>query len=59
MDVIITYRRLGRQRAGIELGLELVMLDLSNPRSLLFQLERLEQNLSELPGANMPGGGID
>ena len=50
MDVIITYRRLGRQRAGIELGLELVMLDPRNPRSLLFQLERLQQHLAELPG---------
>jgi uncharacterized circularly permuted ATP-grasp superfamily protein/uncharacterized alpha-E superfamily protein len=50
MDVVITYRRRGRQRAGIELGLELVMLDPGNPRSLLFQLERLQHHLVELPG---------
>lgn len=50
MDVAITYRRRGRQRAGIELGLELVMLDPGNPRSLLFQLERLQHHLMELPG---------
>jgi uncharacterized circularly permuted ATP-grasp superfamily protein/uncharacterized alpha-E superfamily protein len=54
MDVVITYRRRSRQRAGIELALELVMLDSSNPRSLLFQLERLRQHLVELPGMN-PG----
>lgn len=50
MDVAITYRRRSRQRAGVELGLELVMLDPNNPRSLLFQLERLQQHLVELPG---------
>ncbi|MBP6683387.1 MAG: alpha-E domain-containing protein, partial [Halioglobus sp.] len=50
MDIVITYRRRGRQRAGIELALELIMLDSSNPRSLLFQLERLQQHLVELPG---------
>jgi uncharacterized circularly permuted ATP-grasp superfamily protein/uncharacterized alpha-E superfamily protein len=55
MEVLITYRRRGRQRRGIELGLELVMLDGSNPRSLLFQLERLQQHLAELPKANLQG----
>jgi len=50
MDVVITYRRRSRQRAGAELGLELVMLDPGNPRSLLFQLERLQHHLVELPG---------
>ncbi len=56
MEVLITYRRRGRQRRGIELGLELVMLDGSNPRSLLFQLERLQEHLAELPKAEMKGG---
>jgi uncharacterized alpha-E superfamily protein len=50
MDVLITYRRRSRQRAGIELGLELVMLDQGNPRSLMFQLNRLQRHLVELPG---------
>jgi uncharacterized alpha-E superfamily protein len=53
MEVLITYRRRNRKRGGIELGLELVMLDKSNPRSLLFQLERLQQQLAELPGAQI------
>lgn len=59
MEVLITYRRRGRQRRGIELGLELVMLDGSNPRSLLFQLERLQQHLAELPKADMKGGELE
>jgi uncharacterized circularly permuted ATP-grasp superfamily protein/uncharacterized alpha-E superfamily protein len=49
MEVSITFRRRHRQRRGIELGLDLVMLDASNPRSLLFQLERLQQHLAALP----------
>lgn len=59
MEVLITYRRHGRQRRGIELGLELVMLDSSNPRSLLFQLERLQQQLAELPKAEISGGKLE
>jgi uncharacterized circularly permuted ATP-grasp superfamily protein/uncharacterized alpha-E superfamily protein len=49
MEVLITYRQRGRERRGLELGLELVMLDGSNPRSLLFQLNALQQHLAELP----------
>ena len=59
MDVLITYRRRARQRAGIELGLELVLLDSSNPRSLLFQLERLQQHLAELPGIEAGQGELE
>lgn len=50
MDVLLTYRRRGRQRGGLQLGLDLVMLDPNNPRSLLFQLECLQQHLAQLPG---------
>jgi len=56
MDVLITYRRRRRQRIGLELGLELVMLDPANPRSLAFQLERLQQHLAELPGTDSSSG---
>ena len=59
MEVLITYRRRGRQRRGIELGLELVMLDKSNPRSLIFQLERLEQHLTELPRTDTQSGELE
>jgi uncharacterized circularly permuted ATP-grasp superfamily protein/uncharacterized alpha-E superfamily protein len=59
MEVMITYRRRGRERRGPELGLELVMLDSNNPRSLLFQLERLQQHLADLPGADIGGGELE
>ena len=59
MEVLITYRRRGRERRGIELGLELVLLDSSNPRSLIFQLERLQQHLDQLPKAAPDTGELE
>lgn len=52
MEVLITYRRHSRNRAGLELGLELVMLDSSNPRSLIFQFEQLQNHFSSLRKGN-------
>ncbi len=49
MEVLITYRRRHRARLSVDLGLELVMLDASNPRSLLFQFEQLQQHFAKLP----------
>jgi uncharacterized alpha-E superfamily protein len=48
MEVLITYRRRNRARAGVELGIELVMLDVTNPRSLIFQFEQLQNHFSVL-----------
>jgi uncharacterized circularly permuted ATP-grasp superfamily protein/uncharacterized alpha-E superfamily protein len=59
MEVLITYRRRNRRHRGIEVGLELVMLDPTNPRSLLFQIERLQQHLAELPGADAMGSELE
>lgn len=59
MEVLITYRRRGREKRGIELGLELVLLDSRNPRSLLFQLERLQEHLVELPGSDQDCGELN
>jgi uncharacterized circularly permuted ATP-grasp superfamily protein/uncharacterized alpha-E superfamily protein len=59
MEVLITYRRRGREKRGIELGLELVLLDHRNPRSLLFQLERLQEHLVELPKPGKESGELD
>jgi uncharacterized circularly permuted ATP-grasp superfamily protein/uncharacterized alpha-E superfamily protein len=59
MEVLITYRRRGRRRKGIELGLQLVMLDDSNPRSLLFQLIQLQNHLAELPRADIKPGELE
>ncbi len=52
MEVLITYRRHSRNRSGIELGLELVMIDSSNPRSLIFQFEQLQNHFSSLRKGN-------
>ena len=59
MEVLITYRRRNRDQRGVELGLELVMLDATNPRSLLFQMERLQQHLAELPKADAAGSELE
>lgn len=59
MEVMIIYRRRGRVRRGIELGLELVMLDDSNPRALIFQLERLQQLLDKLPQTDTSTGELN
>lgn len=59
MDVLITYRRRSHERRGIELALELVMLDSNNPRSLIFQLERLQQHVAELPRTGNPIGELE
>ena len=59
MEVLITYRRRGRERRGLALGLELVMLDDSNPRSLIFQLERLQEQLADLPQADTTSGELE
>lgn len=48
MEVLLTYRRHSRARAGVELGLELVMLDSTNPRSLIFQFEQLQLHFAAL-----------
>ena len=48
MEVLITYRRRNRALAGVELGIELVMLDVTNPRSLIFQFEQLQNHFSVL-----------
>ena len=59
MEVLITYRRRHRARMSVERGLELVMLEANNPRSLLFQLERLEEHLHKLPQRDDKGPGLE
>lgn len=41
----VTYRRRYRSRAQLETMLDLLFLDVSNPRSLAFQLARLSENV--------------
>lgn len=49
LEVLITYRRRYRARMDIAQGLELTLIDVSNPRSLLYQFEQLQSHISQLP----------
>ncbi len=49
LENLISYRRRYSAELNIKSCLDLIMLDTSNPRSLLFQLEHLYQHLTVLP----------
>ena len=48
-ESIITYRRRYRSRAQVETLLDLLILDVANPRSLAYQLERLADAVGLMP----------
>jgi uncharacterized circularly permuted ATP-grasp superfamily protein/uncharacterized alpha-E superfamily protein len=48
-ESIITYRRRYRSQAQVQTVLDLLLLDPGNPRSLSYQLERLQQDIAQLP----------
>jgi len=48
-ESIITYRFRYRSQAQLETVLELLLLDPGNPRSLIYQLDRLIEDLEALP----------
>ncbi|MCG8670091.1 MAG: circularly permuted type 2 ATP-grasp protein [Pseudomonadales bacterium] len=49
VEALITYRRRYRTDMNVASAIDLVMLDETNPRSLIYQLTRLEEHLSVLP----------
>ena len=49
LEALISYRRRYRARMGVQSSLDLVMMDTSNPRSLLYQLEQLSDHIGMLP----------
>ena len=49
LESLISYRRRYRARMGIQSSLDLVMMDTSNPRSLLYQIEQLGTHIAALP----------
>ena len=51
-ESIITYRRRYRSHAQLETVLDLLLLDAGNPRSLVFQLERLVADLGGIPAGS-------
>jgi len=52
LEVLISYRRRNRARMGVQTSLDLVIMDCNNPRSVLYQVERLFQHVEMLPKAN-------
>jgi uncharacterized circularly permuted ATP-grasp superfamily protein/uncharacterized alpha-E superfamily protein len=50
LETLITYRRRYRARTDVINGLELTLLDESNPRSLNYLLLELKEHIDELPG---------
>ena len=48
-ESLITYRRRYRSELHFPTALELLLLDADNPRSLLYQLKRLEAHIGVLP----------
>lgn len=57
-DSIVTYRRRYRSQAQVATMWELLVSDAHNPRSLRYQLDRLDEALGNLPPvADAPDGG--
>ena len=50
-ESIITYRRRYRSQAQLETVLDLLLLDTGNPRSVVFQLDRLIADFEAVPAA--------
>ncbi|HWV15045.1 MAG TPA: circularly permuted type 2 ATP-grasp protein [Cellvibrio sp.] len=49
-EALIPYRRRYQVGINIEQGLEMIMLNVNNPRSLIYQLQELEMHFADLPG---------
>ncbi len=48
-EALIPYRRRYQNGIRIDQGLEMIMLNAKNPRSLIYQLSQLEKHFAELP----------
>ncbi len=51
LEALISYRRRYRARVDVQASLDLVMMDNTNPRSLMYQVERLGEHIRALPKA--------
>jgi uncharacterized circularly permuted ATP-grasp superfamily protein/uncharacterized alpha-E superfamily protein len=54
LDSLITYRRRYRTTADVACALDLVLLDESNPRSVIYQLAAIERQVMRLPRGTLP-----
>lgn len=48
-EALIPYRRRYQNGIRIDQGLEMIMLNIKNPRSLIYQLNQLEKHFADLP----------
>jgi uncharacterized circularly permuted ATP-grasp superfamily protein/uncharacterized alpha-E superfamily protein len=55
----VIYRRRNPGKVSVAAVAELVLFDTENPRSLVYQLERLRANLKALPGSSRPERLVD
>ncbi|WP_417529183.1 circularly permuted type 2 ATP-grasp protein [Marinomonas shanghaiensis] len=58
VEALISFRRRYRNRARVAYGLDLLMIDGTNPRSLLYQVEQLRKYIIELPRNNSTTAGL-
>ncbi|WP_417552578.1 circularly permuted type 2 ATP-grasp protein [Marinomonas fungiae] len=58
VEALISFRRRYRTRARVSYGLDLLMIDRTNPRSLIYQIEQLRKYLEELPQTGQPSLGL-
>ncbi len=49
METLISYRRRYRARMAVQTSLDIVLLDTTNPRSLLHQVDMLAKHIEKLP----------
>lgn len=49
VEALISFRRRYRTRTRVAFGLDLLMIDRTNPRSLIYQVEQLRKYLDALP----------
>ena len=49
LESLISYRRRYRARMGVQSSLDLILMDTSNPRSLLYQILLLSEHVCALP----------
>lgn len=52
LEALITYRRRYRAAQSVANSLDLVLLDSSNPRSLIYQIDALNEHVKALPRPN-------
>lgn len=58
VEALISFRRRYRTRARVSYGLDLLMIDRTNPRSLIYQIEQLRKYLEELPQSEQTSLGL-